>query len=259
MSADRKRIVVKFGSGILTNPDRVSLDDEQFEALSKAIAGLRRSGHEVLVVSSGAVAAGLMAFRLHERPKATSDLQACAAVGQSRLMHFYETLFRQHGFHVAQLLLTNEDLTAENRRRNFENTLERLLQFEDVIPIINENDSVAVDELKFGDNDALSARVAVIARARLLILLTSVDGIQTAADGGEIIRDVHRIEDVLCHIRDETGHFSVGGMQTKLKAVEIAVGAGIETIIANGRRAGQLAELVAGGGIGTRVHPRTSA
>jgi glutamate 5-kinase len=257
MSKNRKRIVVKFGSGILTNPDRVSLDDAQFDALTSAIAELKRGENEVIVVSSGAVAAGLMAFKLDARPTDTSDLQACAAVGQSRLMHFYETLFRQHGLHVAQLLLTNEDISAENRRRNFENTLERLLRFDDVVPIINENDSVAIEELKFGDNDTLSARVAVISKADLLILLTSVDGIQTSADNNEIIRDVHDIADVLCHVRDETGHFSVGGMQTKLKAVEIATSAGVETLIANGRRAEQLSELVAGRGICTRIHARS--
>ena len=181
--------------------------------------------------------------------------RACAAVGQSRLMHYYETLFRQHKFHVAQLLLTNEDLTSNNRRFNFENTLERLFRFEDVVPIINENDSVAVDELTFGDNDLLSAHVAVISKSELLILLTSVDGIQNSSDSTAIIRDVHDVEDVFCHIRDETGHFSVGGMQTKLKAVEIAVSSGVETIIANGRRPEQLPALVAGGGIGTRVYP----
>ena len=115
-----RRIVIKFGSGILTKPDRVSLDDQQFEALAKSVSALRRDGHEVIVVSSGAVAAGLMAFRLDKRPTETSDLQACAAVGQSRLMHFYETLFRQHGFHVAQLLLTNQDISSDTRRQNFE-------------------------------------------------------------------------------------------------------------------------------------------
>ncbi|MEZ5325715.1 MAG: glutamate 5-kinase [Verrucomicrobiales bacterium] len=256
MSDNPKRIVVKFGSGILTNPDRVSLDDAQFDALTSAISDLKRDGHEVIIVSSGAVAAGLMAFKLSARPTDTSDLQACAAVGQSRLMHFYQTLFREHQFHVAQLLLTNEDIYAENRRRNFENTLERLLRFDDVIPIINENDSVAIEELKFGDNDTLSARVAVIARADLLILLTSVDGIQTSSDNNEIIQDVHDIADVLCHVRDETGHFSVGGMQTKLKAVEISTTAGVETLIANGRRAEQLAELVAGQGICTRIYAK---
>jgi len=253
------RIVVKFGSGILTNPDRVSLDDGQFEALTLAISSLRREGHQVIVVSSGAVAAGLMALRLQARPTATSDLQACAAVGQSRLMHFYEALFRQHDFKVAQLLLTNEDFVSDTRRRNFENTLERLLEFDDVIPIINENDSVAVDELKFGDNDTLSARVAVISRADLLIMLTSVDGLQNGDGSGALITEVTDVADALGHVRDETGHFSVGGMQTKLKAVEIATGAGIETIIANGRRPGQLGELIAGGGVRTRFIPKRPA
>jgi glutamate 5-kinase len=256
--AESKRIVVKFGSGILTKPDRVSLDDAQFDALTLAISNLRRGGHQVVVVSSGAVAAGLMAFRLVARPTDTSDLQACAAVGQSRLMHFYEALFRQHDFKVAQLLLTNGDFVSDTRRKNFQNTLERLLQYDDVIPIINENDSVAVDELTFGDNDTLSARVAILAKADLLIILTSVDGLQSNGDG-KIIDQVDDIAKALAHVRDETGHFSVGGMQTKLKAVEIAAHAGVETIIANGRRSEQLAELIDGGGIGTRFAPKSHA
>lgn len=259
MSAQRKRIVVKFGSGILTNPDRVSLDEQQFHALTTAIAELKRAGNDVIIVSSGAVAAGLMAFGLEERPTETVDLQACASVGQSRLMQAYETLFRKHQLHVAQLLLTNEDVTSEHRRRNFENTLERLLQFERVVPIINENDSVATEELKFGDNDALSARVAVISQAHLLILLTSVDGIQTGDSDDSIVREVDNVDEVLCHVRDETGQFSVGGMQTKLKAVEIATTAGVETVIANGRRAEQLSELANGGGICTRIHAKRLA
>ncbi|MGK0185506.1 MAG: glutamate 5-kinase [Verrucomicrobiales bacterium] len=259
MIEQRKRIVVKFGSGILTNPDRVSLDDGQFRALTTAIAELKRDGNEVIIVSSGAVAAGLMAFGLEQRPTETVDLQACAAVGQSRLMQVYETQFQQHGLHVAQLLLTNEDVTSEHRRQNFENTLERLLRFKGVVPIINENDSVATEELKFGDNDALSARVAVIAKAQLLILLTSVDGIQTGDAENPIVQLVHSVAEVMCHVRDETGHFSVGGMQTKLKAVEIATDAGVETLIANGRRPEQLSELVAGGGICTRIQAKPLA
>ena len=119
-----------------------------------------------------------------------------------------------------------------------------------MIPIINENDSVAVDELKFGDNDALSARVAVIADAALLIMLTSVDGLQD--ENGVLIQSVAAVDDVLHHVRDETGHFSVGGMETKLKAVHIATSAGIETLIANGRRPEQLSALLAGEGISTR-------
>ena len=256
--ADIKRVVVKFGSGILTKPNRVSLDDAQFDALTASISALRKEGHQIVVVSSGAVAAGLMAFRFHSRPTKTSDLQACAAVGQSRLMHYYEALFRQHKLKVAQLLLTNEDFASTTRRENFQNTLERLLQFDDVVPIINENDSVAVDELKFGDNDALSARVAVLANANLLVMLTSVDGLQDRQ--GRLIPQIDNIAEADQHVRDESGHFSVGGMQTKLKAVKIATDAGVDTVIANGRRSDQLADLVQGSGIGTRFAcPRSAS
>jgi glutamate 5-kinase len=191
-----------------------------------------------------------MAFGLTERPRDTVTLQACAAVGQSRLMHFYETLFRQFGLDVAQLLVTNADFRTEPRRARFRDTLLRLLEFPRVVPIINENDSVATEELLFGDNDALSAGVAELAGAGLLVLLTSVDGIEDSE--GKVVPRVNGVDDVAHLVRDESGALSVGGMRTKLEAVRKATAAGIETVIANGRKPEQLADLVRGGGVGTR-------
>ncbi len=247
----KQRVVIKFGSGILTRPDTAALDESQFARLTQAIAILRQEGHEVIVVSSGAVAAGLHVLGLAARPTETAMLQACAAVGQTRLMHKYETLLGACGLHVGQLLLTHADLQHPERRTNLENTLRSLLERGNLVPVINENDSVATEELKFGDNDALSASVAVLARADLLLLLTSVDGLMPPG-GEEIVTVVNDVREVLNFARDEKGQFSVGGMASKLRAVETAVRAGIETVIANGRRAEQIPALVAGGGVGTR-------
>jgi len=253
MQPKSRRIVVKFGSGILAHPSGFGLDEAQFEHLTYALSGLRSAGHEVIVVSSGAVAAGGMAFGMVKRPDDTATLQACAAVGQTRLMQRYESLFSRHGLLVAQLLLTNEDLQQSSRRENLTNTLERLLSFKNVIPIINENDSVATDELKVGDNDRLSAGVARLAGADLLVLLTSVDGLLD--ESGALIHEVNDLSAVQEHIRPEKGEHSTGGMASKLGSAAEAVAAGIEVIIANGRHAAQLPELVEGRGRGTRLRP----
>ena len=169
MSKTKDIIVIKFGSGILTRPDGIALDDVQFDGLVNAVSNVHSLGKQPVIVSSGAAAAGMMAFGIKERPDDLSELQACCAVGQTRLMHFYETLFRQYGLNVAQLLLTNEDFSTPNRILNVNNTFENLLQHDDVIPIVNENDSVATEELKFGDNDSLSASLAILIKASLLI------------------------------------------------------------------------------------------
>lgn len=250
-----QRIVIKFGSGILTRPDTAALDESQFARLTQAIAILKQEGHEVIVVTSGAVAAGLNVLEFKKRPAETSLLQACAAVGQTRLMHKYETLLAACGLHVGQLLVTHEDFRDDERRANFGNTLRSLLDRKNIVPVINENDSVATEELKFGDNDALSASVAVLAGAGLLILLTSVDGLMPPGETKRIVEQVTDMNAVLGFARNEKGEYSVGGMASKLKAVEQAVNAGIETIIANGRNAQQIPDLVAGQGVGTRFAP----
>lgn len=247
-----RRVVIKFGSGILTRPDTAALDESQFARLTQAIAILKQEGHEVIVVTSGAVAAGLNALGFTRRPAETSLLQACAAVGQTRLMHKYATLLGACGLNVAQLLVTNEDFLHEERRGHLKDTLRSLLERKDIVPIFNENDSVATEELKFGDNDALSAGVAQIARADLLILFTSVDGLMPPGENSGMVEQVNDISEVMDYARDEKGEFSVGGMASKLKAIERSVNAGVETLIANGRRPEQIPDLVAGRGIATR-------
>jgi len=249
MSDKPKRIVLKFGSGILAKSDGSALETDQFRRFASEVSALVRAAHECIIVSSGAVAAGLKSLGLKERPDDLPTRQACAAVGQSKLMELYATSFAKHKINVAQLLLTHEDLDSRLRYRNAKSTLNRLLQCGNVVPIINENDSVAVEELKFGDNDRLSAEVAILADADLLVLLTSVDGLLDKK--GRLVPLVDDVKKVQSLARVEKGKFSVGGMVTKLQAVKMAVDAGVHAAIANGRTPGQIPALVAGKPAGT--------
>ncbi len=246
----RQRIVLKFGSGVLASARGNALEEKQFTRLATEIAELVRAGHECIVVSSAAVAAGMRVLGLKERPAELSTGQACAAIGQSKLMQLYATKFAAHQLNVAQLLLTHGDLDSRARYRNAKNTLKRLLACRNVVPIINENDSVAVEELRFGDNDRLSAEVAILAEADMLIILTSVNGLMD--DAGRLLPFVAKLQDVTKFVRNEKGKLSVGGMASKLDAVKLATNAGIPTVIAHGRRAGLLASIVAGKPVGTR-------
>jgi glutamate 5-kinase len=250
MACDSQRIVLKFGSGILTRANGAGLDARQFARLGGEVAALMADRHECIVVSSGAVAAGMSVLGLRERPTDLSTAQASAAIGQSKLMRAYETAFARHKLNVAQLLLTHSDLDSRIRHANARTTLKRLLTAGGVVPIINENDSVAVEELKFGDNDRLSAEVAMLADAGLLIILTQVDGL--IDQQGKVIPLVKDIDRVTGFATESKGRFSVGGMISKLQAVKIAVDAGIPTVIVNGRRPGQIAAAVAGKPVGTR-------
>jgi len=248
MQRKPKRIVLKFGTGILTRPEANTLDHAQIERLSAEVAAAVGQGCECLLVSSGAVGAGLMTLGLSERPTELAGVQACAAVGQSKLMNLYEQAFARHNLHVAQLLLTYRDLDSRKSYQNAVNTLNHLLSL-NVVPIINENDSVAVEELRFGDNDRLSAEVALLAKADLLILLTSADGL---LDGSTVIREVADIDAVMHHVQPTKGKLSVGGMSSKLLAVKKAVQAGIPTVIANGREPQAIAAILEGKPVGTR-------
>lgn len=249
-----KKVVIKIGTGVLTRNASGEIHHAMIARLSQAISDLSAAGHQPIVVSSGAVGAGLNTFGLTERPTETGMLQACAAAGQARLMHLYESQFGHHGLKIAQLLVTHDDLENDKRSANFLSTLSTLLEHPQVVPIINENDSVSVYELKVGDNDILSSIIARLIQADMLILLTSVDGLlpPDAKSDKDIIPHVDDIEAVLGFARDEKGELSVGGMGSKLRAVQASVLAGIETLIANGTHPEQLLELVEGGGIGTR-------
>ncbi|MEI7911447.1 MAG: glutamate 5-kinase [Verrucomicrobiota bacterium] len=247
--------LIKAGTGVLTKAGSGALDRAALVHLVAAIAGLVDAGHRCLFVSSGAVGSGLSAFGLAEYPQATATRQACAAVGQAQLMQTYSSLFANFEITVAQVLLTAADLGTPERAAYVSDTFRRLLVEPRILPIVNENDSVAVEELKFGDNDMLSVRVAKLVDARRVILLTSVDGLLDPTTNA-VIPEVTDIDSVIHHVRLEKGRFSMGGMASKLDAIRFAVDAGIETHIANGRHPERLAGILAGTGLSTRFPRR---
>lgn len=248
--------IIKAGTGVLTKTSDGTIDRAALVHLVAAISGLMNAGHRCMFVSSGAVGSGVSALGLNEYPQDIGTRQACAAVGQARLMSTYSSLFSNFDILVSQILLTAEDIQTEGRAANLLNTFNRLLEEPRILPIINENDSVAIRELSFGDNDMLSVRVAKLVGAKRVILLTSVDGLLDQGTNS-LIPEVADIDSVLGHIRDDKGKFSMGGMSSKLEAVKFAVSAGIETHIANGRHPDRLADIIAGKGISTRFVPST--
>jgi glutamate 5-kinase len=244
------RFVLKFGTGVLSRLDGRALDNVQFRRIADEVASLIKEGHSCVLVSSAAIAAGVKIMGLNSRPEDLPGKQACAAVGQPELMHLWSTAFRRHGLGVAQLLLTHDDIDSRLRRRNAHNTLERLFSQSGIVPIINENDSVAVEELRFGDNDRLSAEVAALVKADRLIILTSSDGLTDQKKKRiPIIRDMDK---AFALVRPEKGEMSVGGMKTKLEAVQLALAAQIPAIIIDGKKRGHIVEAAAFRDVGTR-------
>ncbi|MBT8094438.1 MAG: glutamate 5-kinase [Gammaproteobacteria bacterium] len=236
--ADFKRLVVKVGSSLLVADDG-ELDRAWLDTLAHDIAVLQRAGHELIVVSSGAIAIGSSVLGINKRRARLEGLQAAAAAGQVQLVHAYQEALGRHGIAAAQVLLTLED--TENRRRflNARGTLGRLIEGS-VIPIVNENDTVATDEIRYGDNDRLAARVAQLVMADALVLLSDVDGFYTADpaadDSAEHIPEVTRITAAMQSMAGETrSDFGSGGMATKVQAARIATHAGCSTIIASGQ------------------------
>lgn len=247
--------VIKAGTGVLTRSSDGTIDRAALVHLVSAIAGLVHAGQRCLFVSSGAVGSGVAALGLDHYPDDTATRQACAAVGQARLMQTYSALFENFDITVAQVLLTAQDLSTPDRARHVSDTLNRLLSQPNLIPIINENDSVAVEELKFGDNDMLSVRVAHLVHASRVVLLTSVDGLLDPSSS-ELIREVGSIDEILHHVQDDKGRFSIGGMKSKLEAVRYATENGIEAFIAHGRHPERLTEILHGTGTATRFHAK---
>ena len=249
---DVTRIVVKLGTGVLTD-SRKQPDLGQMEQLVGQLAEQQKAGKEVLVVSSGAVGAGMGALGHQKRPNDLAELQACAAIGQSRLMAIYEKLFGTFGLSVAQILLTHEDLQHHERHLNARNTLVTLLRH-GVVPIINENDVISFTELKFGDNDKLSALVAALLPADLLVILTTVDGV-IVNFGKPNPKTIPTIDQIDSAVEDLAGGTdsatAVGGMASKIQAAKIAVRSGIPLVIASGKKKQVLARIVAGEEEGT--------
>ena len=250
-------IVVKVGTRVLTHDDG-QLNRERVAELAKELHLVIASGRKVALVSSGAVGAGMGRLGLRERPTDLAHLQAVAAVGQSVLVEAYERSLRDHGRHAAQILLTAEELDDRTRYLNARNTLFTLLEY-GAVPIINENDTVAVDELQttFGDNDRLAAMVTNLIRAHLLVLLSDVEGLYDGdpqAPGSRVIPTVKRLDaSVFDLVRDRSTGFGKGGMASKLEAARQATSAGENVIIAGGRAAGTLAKILAGEPVGTLV------
>lgn len=246
-----QRVVVKVGSSVLTD-DAGRLLPERLGQLVDQLAASAKADQQPILVTSGAIACGMAALGLPRRPKRLAELQACAAVGQSRLMQVYAQAFSQHDLTTAQILLTQEDLAEQRRFRNATQTLRTLLQHR-VIPIINENDTVAVEEIAFGDNDRLAALVASAVDAQLLVLLSDVDGL---LEGGKV---VERVEGVTARhfgaVHRSSRQTTTGGMASKLQAARIVGHNGIPMVIANGTHPTALADLLGGQPVGTLFVP----
>lgn len=260
---DARRVVVKIGTRVLVRRDGRP-DARRMASLVRQVAGLRRGGYEIVMVSSGAIGAGMQALGLAKRPQSVPELQMCAAVGQTRLMSHYAAWFAREKLTVGQVLLTHGDFAHTVRMANARRTLTHLLQA-GVIPVVNENDVVADEEIKadmaLGDNDYLAALLSKLLRADVLILLTTVDGLRAAALNGRT-RRIRFLEAVnrsaLAHVSGEANALSKGGMASKLKAARMAARSGCAVVIANGRRDHVLPGILSGGDTGTLILPSTS-
>ena len=250
------RIVVKVGTSTLAHPTG-RLNIQRMEKLCKVLSDLKNMGHEIILVSSGAIAMGFGKLNLSERPKDVPTKQASAAVGQCELMYIYYKLFTEYNHTVAQLLITAPDIEEGGvRKQNFHNTLARLLEL-GALPVINENDTISTEEFGIGDNDTLSAIVAVTIQADLLILLSDIDGL---FDGdprknpdAKLIDTVEKIDEHIISLGGGSGsNLGTGGMATKLRAAQMATAAGCEMVIANGQSPEVLYDVAAGKRVGTR-------
>lgn len=252
------RIVIKVGTSTLAHATGL-LNIRRVEQLCAVMSDLKNAGHELVLVSSGAIGMGAGKLSLDGRPADIPTKQAAAAVGQCELMYTYDKLFSEHNHTVAQILLTGADVQHEERRRNVQNTLFRLLEL-GALPIINENDSVATEEIVIGDNDTLGAIVAVNVQADLLILLSDIDGLYTADPRTDATATLLKVvEHITPQIVAMTGgagsRLGTGGMQTKLHAAQLSTAAGIPMVIANGQAPEILYDIVAGKPVGTRFVP----
>lgn len=250
-------IVVKIGTSSLTRPQTGQLALSIIANLAETLCSLRQQGHRVILVSSGAVGVGCVRLGLQERPKNIALKQAVAAVGQGRLMRVYDDLFNTLQQPIAQVLLTRHDLVSRNRYLNVLNTFRELLEL-GVIPIVNENDTVAVEELKFGDNDTLSALVASLVEASWLFLLTDVDRLYSAdprlvpdARPIALVRDMKELAQLQIQTGGQGSQWGTGGMVTKISAARIATAAGVRTVITEGSQPTNIQRIIAGEPLGT--------
>lgn len=249
------RIVVKIGTSTLAHSTG-RLNIRRIEELCKVLSDLKNAGHEIILVSSGAIGMGVGKLSLSKRPEDIPTKQAAAAVGQCELMYTYDKLFTEYNHNVAQLLITAPDIEDGVRKLNFHNTLERLLEL-GVLPIVNENDTVSTDEIEIGDNDTLSAIVTANVNADLLVLLSDIDGLYDSDPhknkDAKLIETVSEINDDIMKLAGDKGSaLGTGGMITKLNAAKIATAAGCEMVIANGENPCVLYDIAEGKKVGTR-------
>ena len=258
--SDIKRIVVKIGSSSLTHSGG-GINFRKIDRIAMVLSDIKNMGKEVILVTSGAVGAGMAKLGMRERPRIMEEKQAAASVGQCELMFIYDKYFSEYGQTIAQLLLHKDVTTHENLRENAQNTLETLLRY-GAIPIINENDSVATDEItSIGDNDTLAAIVACCAKADLLVLLSDIDGLYTANPhthtDAKLIPLVEEITPEVMALADGAGSaLGTGGMATKLRAARMVTGSGADMVIANGAHPELLYDIAAGRSAGTRFAAR---
>ena len=251
----KQRIVIKVGSSSLTHPETGRLDLYKLETLVRELSNLRNAGKDVILVSSGAIMVGMQAINLNRRPHVVSRIQACASIGQARLMMIYQKLFSEYSQLCSQILLTKSILLEETSRRNAQNTFEELLDI-GAIPVVNENDTISTYEIHFGDNDTLSAVVAALVHADLLILLSDIDGMFTddpnANPDAEFISEIESLdEELLAMAKGSSSKVGTGGMVTKLKAGAIATSCGCDMVIANASDFSNIHSVIAGEETGT--------
>ncbi len=256
------RIVIKVGTSTLTHATG-NLNIRHVEKLCCVLSDLKNAGHEVILVSSGAIGMGIGKLGLLSRPSDMPTKQAAAAVGQCELMYVYDKYFSEYGHTIAQILLTGSDLKNEQRNENFCNTLSRLLEM-NVLPVINENDTVSTEEISVGDNDALAAIVATEAGADLLILLSDIEGLYTADPhkdkNATLLSNVYEITDEIRALGGGSdGHLGTGGMCTKLNAAALCMQDGIDMVITTGERPEWLYDIIESKPIGTRFFGKKQA
>ncbi len=252
---NRKKIVIKVGSSTLVHGETGNINYNKLERLVRILCDIKNQGRDVILVSSGAIGVGFKSLGLLRKPKTLSLKQACAAVGQGQLMMIYQKLFSEYHQTTAQVLLTKRVLTNDKRRMNVVNTFNELMQL-DVIPVVNENDTVSTHEIEFGDNDTLSAVVANLVEADLLILLSDIDGLFTDDPrnnpNARLVNVVEEMtEDIVKMAKDSDTAFGTGGMITKFQAAKIANSSGCDMVIAHGEDVNVLNRIINGEDVGT--------
>jgi glutamate 5-kinase len=251
----KKRVIVKVGTSTLTHKTTGKTNIARMEKLVLVLADLHNMGHEVVLVSSGAVGIGSSKLGLNGRPDTTQGLQAAAAVGQSEMMFLYDKFFSEYGVVVSQLLFTSDELERDDRKVHLTNAFNKLIEYGS-IPIVNENDSVSVEELLNGDNDCLSATVAKLIGADLLIMLTDTDGLYDSNPeknkDAKLIETVEEITPEIEAVAGGAGKKGTGGFVTKIKAAKIATGAGIPVVVMNGEKPSNIYKVLDGKNVGTR-------